>query len=133
MNEEEVREAYFELRVIDEQMKQLQHQIAQLESQISEFETALSSLKELEGKDEEEAFVPVSSGIYAKARISDTKKFIVSIGAGVAVEKSPDETAKIIEKQLAEMRQYREQMIKGLQLLGARAEEIEKKVAEEQG
>jgi len=133
MNEEEAKEAYFELKIIEEQMNQVQHQIGHLEGNISEFENSLASLKEIEGKDGEESFVPLSPGVYAKARIADTKKLVVNVGAGVAVEKSPQETAKIIEKQLNEMRQYREQMIKGLQLLGARAEEVERKVAEDKG
>jgi len=131
MNEEEAREAYFELKMIEEQMKQVQHQIEHLEANISEFENSLTSLNEIESKSGEESFVPLSPGVYVKAKISDTKKLVVNVGAGVAVEKSPQDTAKIIEKQLTEMRQYREQMMKGIQLLSARAEEVEKKVAEE--
>ena len=130
MDEKEAREAYFELKVIEEQMSQLQRQIAQLESHIAEFEDAMKSLEELRNKEQEETLVPVSSGIYAKARLEDTNKFIVNVGAGVAVEKTLDDTKDIIEKQLGEMRSYRGQMVKGLQLLGSRAEEIQHMVAE---
>ncbi len=130
MNEDEARESYFELKMIEEQMKQLQHQIEHLEANIAEFENSIISLNEIRGKENEESFVPLSPGVYVKSKISDTKKLVVNVGAGVAVEKSPEDTIKIIEKQLAEMKQYREQMMKGLQLLSARAEEIEKMVSE---
>jgi prefoldin alpha subunit len=131
MNEKEAREAYFELKLIEEQISQLQNQITRLEQNIEEFESAAKSLEELKGKSGEEAFVPVSAGIYAKARLEGTEQFIVSVGAGVAVEKSGQETKKLLEKQLAGMRNYREQMVKGLQLLASRAGEIEEAVSKE--
>jgi len=130
MKEEEAREAYFELKIIEEQMKQLQRQLAQIEAGIAEFENAIKSVEELKGKSGEEAFVPVSAGIYAKSTIGDTESFVVNVGANVAVEKSGEETMKIIEKQVEEMKKYREQMMKGMQLLSARAEEIERMVCQ---
>ena len=130
MNEQDAREAYFELKVIDEQMRQLQHQIAQIEGHISEFENAIKTIGELGGKEGEETFVPVSSAIFAKAKMGDTGKLVVNVGAGIAVEKSPEETMRIIEKQIGELGQYREQMMNGLQLLSSRAEEIQKLVSE---
>ena len=131
MNEDDAREAYFELKVIEEQMRQLQRQIGQIEAHISEFGNALKSIEELKSNGGGEAFVPVSSAIFAGAKILDAGKFVVNVGAGIAVEKSADETKAVIEKQIGDLGQYREQMIKGLQLLGSRAEEIEKLVAEE--
>ncbi len=130
MNEEEVREAYFELKVIEEQMKQLQQQINNIENNIAEFDNSVKSLDELKEKTGEETFVPVSAGIYAKAKLEDTENFVVNVGAGVAVRKNREETQRVIRKQIDEMRQYREQMLKGLQLLGARAEEIERSVSQ---
>ncbi len=131
MNEKEAREAYFELKMIEEQMKQLQQQMENLEQNIIEFENAVKSIDELKSKSGEEAFVPVSSGIYAKAKLHDTDNFIVNVGAGVAVEKPAVETKGLIEKQLVEMRGYREQMAKGMQLLSSRAGEIEAAVSRE--
>lgn len=131
MNEDESREAYFELKVIEEQMGQIQNQISILESNISEFENSIKYLEDLRGKSDEDAFVPISMGIYAKAKLQDTDKFIVNVGAGVAVEKSLEDTQVLVKKQLEDMRSYREQMLKGMQLLSSRAEEIERKVSEE--
>jgi len=132
MNEKEAREAYFELKVIEEQMQQLQHQIEQLSQNISEFEHSIKSLDELKGKSGEETFVPLSGGIYAKANLQDTGKFVVNVGAGIAVEKSLEQTKEIIERQLTEMKGYKDQMSKGLQLLASRAQEIEEMALEAQ-
>lgn len=132
MNEKETREAYFELKVIEQQMQQLQQQLEQIVQNISEFELSIKSLDELKGKSGEETFVPLSGGIYAKAKLQDTDKLIVNVGAGVAVEKSFEQTKEIIEKQLIEMKGYKDQMSKGLQLLSSRAQEIEEMALEAQ-
>ena len=132
MNEEEARQSYFELKVLEEQMNQVKQQISNIENQISELEEASKNIDELKEKGGSETFVPVTMGVYSKAKLEDTKSFIVNVGAGIAVEKSADETKKLIEQQVSEMKNYHEQMSRGLQLMGARAEEIENKVMKEE-
>lgn len=129
INDEDAKQAYFEMRAIEQQMKQLQQQIAILENQVQEFENSADSIEKLKSKSGEEIMVPVNAGIYAKAELKHNDRFVVNVGANVAVEKSGDETIDILKKQVDEMRQYREQMLKGMQLLEARAREIGKKVA----
>ena len=129
MNDEEAKEAYFEMRTLEQQMKQLSQQIAILENQIQEFENSQDAITGLKSKTGEEILVPVSSGIFARAKLDNNDKFIVNVGASIAVEKSGDETIDVLKNQVNEMRQYREQMLKGMQLLEARAREIEKRVA----
>jgi len=128
INDEEAKEAYFEMQAIEQQMRQLGQQINIIENQINEFQNSIEAIEGLRSKTGEEILVPVSSGIFARAELKNNDRFVVNVGANVAVEKEGFETVEILKKQIAEMQSYREQMLKGIQLMETRSKEIEKKV-----
>ena len=128
MAEEEAREAYFEMQAIEQQMKQLSQQIMILENQLNEFQNSIEAIGSLKSGKGGEVFVPISSGIYTKAELKNSNDFIVNVGANVAVEKSGEAVVEILRKQVEEMNNYREQMLKGMQLLESRSREIQQKI-----
>ena len=130
IKDDEAREAYFEMQAIEQQMRQLSQQISLIENQIQDFQNSIEAVSSLKSKTGEEIFVPVCSGVYAKAELRNDDKFIVNVGANVAVEKTGESAMEIIRKQIGDMGIYKDQMVRGMELLEARAKEIQKRVLE---
>ncbi|MEM4336639.1 MAG: prefoldin subunit alpha [Candidatus Woesearchaeota archaeon] len=129
LNDDSIKEAYFEMQAIQQQMKQMYQQIKIIENQVQEFEEVAEAVKNLKDKTGSEIFASLGGGVFARGELKHNNKFIVNIGANVAVEKNGDETFELLKKQIEELKSYKEQLLKGMQLLESRAKEIEKMVS----
>ena len=98
------------------------HQLIELNAtnnSLNEFDK-LSAGKEL--------FVPLSSGIFAKASIKDTSELLVNVGANVAVKKDVASTKKLIQKQMEEIKKIQKQMINDLEKMTNHAAQLERQL-----
>lgn len=128
--QEKVQQLYFEMQLIDQQMNQLQKQVALLDEKLREISIAIEGINEIKNAElGKELLVPITAGIFAKTSLKENKEFIVNVGAGVAVTKSADGAKKLLESQMLELVNYREQILNNTQILEKRAKEIEKEVA----
>ena len=97
-----------------------------MDEQIAELnESKLVVNKFSDLKKGDEMRVPLTSGIYIKASILDTKNLMINVGSNVTVEKTPLQVAKILDNQLEELSKYREQLIEQMKILIMRIEEIQ--------
>lgn len=127
MKEEEMKEKYVEYKQLDEQIKHIHKQIQVLQNQLGEFASVLQNLDDLNNiKTDSEILVPISSGIFTKARINGTSEFLVNVGSNVLVEKDVQATKNLIEAQIAEMSAVRDKMAADVNQLIQRAAAIEK-------
>jgi len=124
--EKKAQELYMEYKAIEEHMKQLQKQLEIITNQLVEAHSTSSSLDDL-GKTTagKEIFVPVSSGIFAKAEMKDTSELLVNVGAGVVIEKDIGSTKKLIQRQIDEMKKVHKKMLDELEAITERASHIE--------
>ena len=124
--EKKAQEMYMEFKAIEQHIKQLQQQLEAVTNQLIELHGTGSSLEELRkiysGK---EIFVPLSSGIFAKARVQDTSELLVNVGAGVAVKKDVASTKKLIQNQIEEIKKIQKHMIEELEKMTSHAAGIE--------
>ena len=124
--EKKAQEMYMEFQMLDQHIKQMQKQLEMVTHQLIELNATSSSLDEFRkigpGK---EIFVPLSSGIFAKAGIKDTSELLVNIGANVAVKKDIDSTKKLIQSQMEEIRKIQKQMVDELEKLTSHAAQLE--------
>ena len=127
--EKKAQEMYMEFQMLDQHIKQLQKQLEAVTHQIIEMNATSNSLDEFRkinaGK---EIFVPLSSGIFAKASITDTSELVVNVGANVAVKKDVVSTKKLILNQMEEIRKIQKQMIDELEKMTAHASQMEMKL-----
>ena len=124
--EDEMQQKYLELNLLDSQMKQFQEQIRAVEEQLMQLAVsmqAVSEIEKIEGKSE--VLIPITDGVFAKGAISDAKSLIVSIGAGTCVTKTPEETRKMLQEKMEELREYSRQLSLQLDKLSASAMKIE--------
>lgn len=108
MNDEEkkqkTQEVYVELQVMHQQIKQLQQQLQEIEHQIIQIARVQQNLNEFKNlKEDTEILVPLSSGIFAYAKINDTKNLLVNVGSDVIVAKDVDNTNHLLAEQAKEL------------------------------
>lgn len=99
-----MQQKYMELQMLDQQVKQIQQQLHAVEQQSMEIEhviDALGSLSKVEkGSD---ILAPLSSGIFIKGRIEDTKEVVVNVGSNTTVTKQIPEVQEMLKKQAQEL------------------------------
>lgn len=121
------QELYMELKELDEQIKKLNAHLENIDEQISELNSnklVLSKFSELTVGDE--LRVPLTSGVYIKGELKDTKKVLINVGANVAVEKTPAEVEEILGGQITELSSYRENLVGQMKVYINRIEQIQK-------
>lgn len=127
--EKKMQEKYFEIQLIGQQMKQLQQQAMAVESQIAELETSEGGIETIgSAEGNEEVMFPIAAGIFLRGALKDSKKCVVNVGAGVAVEKTMKEARDMLEAQKQELAKFREEIFKNMYALEKRAVELEKEL-----
>jgi len=89
MKEEEiVRQLANEIRILEGSVTTLQSRLEVVGSAINEVALAHATLEGLTKlQDGDDTMVPVGAGSYIRVKIADSKKLVMGIGAGVAMEK----------------------------------------------
>ena len=104
MSEEEiVRQLATEIRILEGSVAALQSRLEIVRAAANEVTLAHSTLdgiKKLE--DGDSTLVPVGAGSYIRMKISDSKKIVMGVGAGVAMEKDVDSSVEELKGRLQE-------------------------------
>lgn len=99
-----LQQKYLEMQLLEQQLRQIQQQVNAIEQQSMEIEFIIDSLESLSkvevGK---EILVPMSSGIFVKAKLEDNKELIVNVGNNTTVNKSIPEVQGMLREQVKEM------------------------------
>jgi prefoldin alpha subunit len=105
MSEEEiVRQLATEIRLLEGSVAALQSRLEIVRAAANEVTLAHSTLdgiKKLE--DGDSTLVPVGAGSYIRMKISDSKKIVMGVGAGVAMEKDVDSSVEELKGRLQEL------------------------------
>jgi len=99
-----MQQNYMEMQMLDQQLKQIQQQLHAVEQQSMEVEfviDALGNISKVEvGSD---ILVPLSSGIFVKAKLQDNKELIVNVGGNTTVNKTVPEVQEMLKRQVQEL------------------------------
>jgi prefoldin alpha subunit len=102
--EDLIRQLATEIRILEGSVGALQSRLDIIRAAVSEVTLAhntLEGLKKLE--DGESTLVPVGAGSYIRMKIADSKKLVMGIGAGAAVEKDVDSSVEELKGRLQEL------------------------------
>jgi prefoldin alpha subunit len=119
-------EAYLMLQMIDAQMRELDRELRAIESkgyELIRLKDSLDTLGQAEG--EMKSYSLVGSGIYARSEFKRTGSVLVNVGANVFVEKDIKDAQKLITSQIGESNAIALQINQNLQMLSAKAQEIQ--------
>ncbi len=96
--QEEFREKLIQYQLLDSRIKALTNKRDLLLRKIFEIETTLFSVEEIEKSGGKRFLFSVGSDVNIPGLLEKSKKLVVNLGANVAIEKSIEETKKILEK-----------------------------------
>ena len=124
--EKKTQEMYMEFQVLDQHIKQLQRQLEIVTQQLFELTVTSNSLDGFNKiSTEKDVFVPLSSGIFAQARLKDTSELLVNVGANVIVKKDVASAKKLIQDQTEEIKKIQKQMLDELEKMTNHAAQLE--------
>ena len=128
-NEKKAQELYMQLQMIQENAKQIYKQLQVAEGQLMELVMTSQSLDDFRQiKEKTEIFVPLNSGIFAKAELKKADELLVNVGANVVVKKDISSTKKLVERQVEQLRDIRERMVSDLKKLTTYGSGIEEEL-----
>lgn len=128
-DEEKLQSIYMEFQNVSSSIKQLEQQHEMVESHLMELMLTLQSLDEITNiSPGTEILVPISSGIYAKARLENSNDFLVNIGSSITLSKDLNSTKSLIESQVDEIKKLQENIITQLQERTNKASMLEKEL-----
>ena len=102
--EDELRRLSVEMRYLEQTAEALQQRISMVNAAITDLTYANATLDGIEKEKENiEMLVPIGGSSYVKAKLADSNKIIVGIGAGVSVEKTLPEAKVALKERLDEL------------------------------
>ena len=103
-SEEELRKLSMEMRYLEQTAEALQQRISMVNAAITDLTYANMTLDGIEKeKENAELLVPIGGSAYVKAKLADTNKVIVGMGAGVSMEKTLVEAKITLKERLDEL------------------------------
>jgi prefoldin alpha subunit len=102
--EDVVRQLATEIRILEGSVSTLQSRLEIVRSAINEVTMAhdtLDGLKTLQNGDD--TLIPVGAGSYVRMKIADSKKLVMGIGAGTAIEKDVASSVEELKGRLQEL------------------------------
>jgi len=131
-SKENLQTKIIQLDYLNQQIKAMQLHLSDVEKAIDELSVLKVGLNNIgEAKKGDEVLVPLGASSYARARLSSTEKVLVSIGAGVFVEKLVEEAVPIVERQVEELQRQEEMVIQNISLLNQEADSLAEELNKE--
>lgn len=128
-NDEELRKLSVELRLLEQTAEAVQSRINMVNAVIRDSTYATATLEGLEKeKENAELLVPIGASSYAKARLADSSKLIVGIGAGVSVEKTLPEARDIVRRRMEDLEKAKASLQQQFNQVAERIEEGREKL-----
>jgi prefoldin alpha subunit len=128
--EQKVNEMMQQARVLEAHLNEIIAREAAVNRLLEEAKLASSAVQEVQSETEVESYVPVGVGVHMKVSVPPVKKLLINIGAGVAVERSREDTINYIESRLKEFEIALKQLMGQKQQVSLRMEQIQVQVNE---
>ena len=103
MSEEQAQQLMQQMQMLETYFSDLSQREGTFLSVLRESIAAIESMKSLSQKSESETLVPIGIGTYVPTKISSNSKIVLSIGAGVAVEKDFPSAINYLEAHIKEI------------------------------
>lgn len=100
--EQKISEMVQQSKILESYLNDILTREAALTRLIGEAQLASEGLQSLSSDVPVETMVPLGVGTYVKSTIEPVKNLLVSVGAGIAIEKSKNETISYIESKIKE-------------------------------
>ncbi len=129
--DEEMRERLVDIRLLEGSARVLQSRLDVVTAALSETLTAIQTLEASKLKEDgSEALVPIGSGSFVKAKLSDPGNIIIGVGAGVCLEKSVEDSIKDLRLRSSELEKARVSVTNQLSQILGQTEDFRERLSE---
>lgn len=125
IDNEELQRQYYELKTIDEHLKKLDSELSKVDTKISEISAIKGFVTDISTRSGSETLIPITDGIFVKAKLLEQGEFIVNVGSGICVPKNTSDTISLLSTQEDELKKYRDQIVAKMDALDNMARSIE--------
>jgi prefoldin alpha subunit len=112
----EQQEYFIKMQMLGQEAEKIEQQIQTIDQQISELASVRESLQALESGKQKEILANLGKGIFIKTELKG-KELLVNVGKEIIVEKSINDTLKVIEDQTTKLITGKEGFISRIQEL----------------
>jgi prefoldin alpha subunit len=122
--EELVRELATEIRILEGSASTLQSRLEIVRAAINDTSTAQATLEGLaKMQDGDDTMVPVGAGSYVRMKVADSKKLVMGLGAGTAIERDVPSSIEELKRRVLELDKARKSIQQQLDQTLARYEQ----------
>ncbi len=126
--EQRINEMVQQSRVLEAYMNDIVTRQLTVTRLMEEARLASTTIQNITSESEVESLMPVGIGVYVKTNVPPIKKLLVSMGAGVAVEKSRDDALNYVEARIKEYEVAARQLEAQRQDIEMRMEQLQAQV-----
>ena len=129
--EDVVRQLASEIRILEGSIGVLQSRLDIVRGAINEVTLAYNTLEGMKKLQNGEAtLIPVGAGSYIRMQVADSKKLIMGIGAGVAVEKDVESSVEELKGRLQDLDKARTSIQQQLEQTASRYQQDREAIEE---
>ena len=115
---EENAKLQIEKQILAQQYQEIQEQIQKIEGQLDEVLNLKTSIEEFSKlKKNDEFLAPLANGIFINTKLLDEKKLKINVGAGVLVDKTPEQALKLVQEQYKSLMKLKEEVSQQFEML----------------
>ncbi len=103
MSDEHAQQLLYQMQMLESYFSDLSQREASLYNVLREASSAIESIKSIADKPESDTLVPIGMGTFLKTRVTSNDKFVLNVGAGVAIEKDKDSAINYLESRIKEV------------------------------
>lgn len=131
VTKDELNEKYFELQILEQQLKQVSQQLISLNSQVLELQRIEDNLSDVaRTKNDTEILVALGGGVFSKAELKDNHTVLMNVGANVVVEKDIPSSVEMIKHQVSQIKDVAKQMEQEFQILAMNSQVLQRDLQE---
>lgn len=126
--EQRINEMVQQSRVLEAYMNDVMTRQLTVSRLAEEARLASTTIQSITSDSDVESLMPVGVGVYVRTNVPPIKKLLVNLGAGVAIEKSREDTLNYVESRIKEYEVAGRQLEAQRQELEMRMEHIQSQV-----
>lgn len=126
--EQRINEMVQQSRVLEAYMNDVMTRQLTVTRLAEEARLASSTIQSISSDSDVESLMPVGVGVYVKTMVPPIKKLLVNLGAGVAMEKTREDTLNYVESRIKEYEVAAKQLETQRQEIEMRMEQIQAQI-----
>lgn len=129
--EQEAQQLQAYMDEYSQQFEIMSQQLRFIESARAEALTSIETVEGIAGVGgEADTLLNLGGGVFVRARVTDSQKMLVGIGAGVSVEKSPEDAVSYLKDRITEMDASAKRLAESLTKLSEQITAVQKRMGE---